>query len=91
MTLRVPEKRRVFRWRPGLDLVNLGLLLLGAIVLKVLWEDGTLESWLPLEWRSGLRWTVAGLLAVLFILDVVGGFADLVDGPRRGGKRGGGE
>jgi hypothetical protein len=77
---------RGLRWRPGLDLVNLGLLLLGAIVVKVLWEDGTLQSWLPTEWRSGLRWGVAGLLALLFILDVVGGFDDLVEGLRRSEK-----
>ena len=91
MTSPVRRERRVLRWRPGLDLVNLGLLVLGAVVVKALWQDGTLESWLPPEWRSVLRWSVAGLLGLLFILDIVGRFADLVDGLRTGEQGGSGE
>jgi len=86
MTSRFRSQRRGVRWRPGLDLVNLGLLALGAIVLRVLWEDGVLQSWLPPAWWSVLRWSVAALLALVFILDVVGGFHDLIDGVRRGEK-----
>ena len=40
MSLRVRPKNLGRRWRPGLDLVNLGVLLLGAIVVRALWSNG---------------------------------------------------
>ena len=87
MSLRVRPKNLGRRWRPGLDLVNLGVLLLGAIVVRALWSNGALTGWLPSAWQPVLRWSVVGLLGVLFVLDVVAGLDDLLDGFRRGGQR----
>ena len=53
------------RWRPGLDLANLGLLILGAIVLKALWNTQALDAWFSNEVGAAARWMAAGLVALL--------------------------
>ena len=74
------------RWRPGLDLANLGLLILGAIVVKAVWDTKVLDRWLSTETSAAVRWIVAGLVALMGLLDVFGGIGELGDGIRRGAK-----
>jgi hypothetical protein len=82
----VTQVRRTRRWRPGLDLVNLGLLILGAIVLSVLWTGGTIQRWIPDPWYPALRWSTAILFGLALVLDVVFGVDLLIDGVRRGSQ-----
>lgn len=74
------------RWRPGLDVVNLGLLVLGALALYALWAGGTIQRWVPAPWYQAIRGSVTILLGIVLMLDVVGGFHDLSDGIRRGSQ-----
>jgi|GEM_PF-5579526 len=77
-------------WRPGLDLLNLGLLVVAAIVVKFLWTNETIRAWLPERLHAAVRWSVVALVALGLVLDVVGGFAELWEGVRRGasGRKG---
>jgi hypothetical protein len=72
------------RWRPGLALANLGLLLLGAIVVKALWDEEVLQDMVSGHWRGVIRWGAVDIVVLVAVLDVCDGLGALRDGVRRG-------
>lgn len=78
------RKWRGPRWRPGLDLANLGLLVLAAIGVKALWDTKVLERWLSAELHAAVLWSAGVLVALWCLLDVLDGLMAFRKGVRRG-------